>query len=415
MLREDQAAELLRRCEAAVGQRLTQVRAGLLNAEVRASAVWELLCIDAFAQIGPIAYERLAGASRPDLLLSVHGYSDFAIEAAYVYPRHWRNDRRAREFLSWVYGYAKVKNIPEVRISSHFFGDSTNPAGPVRDLPLEQEKNNVLRSEAFASFFAAIEQRPNEIHEALISPYTVRLKYDPSDNGPFVHGSSSVEESPLKVDQHGLYRALQTKARQHDPSDPYVICVGSDQSTAITRHVRPSGINERDAVAKLFGEYSRVSAVITVGLEDVVDQGFHRVAHSRSYQNPAAARPLQKAHIDALSKLNFNRWKFYFALEKWNSPDMSAFEKSAGPLGFAAREGSISMTIPTTILVDCLAGKTSLKEHYADPSGVTLLKCVEEGWEVVGCSFQAGDIQQALSSTVTLEFARAPERVYFGP
>jgi hypothetical protein len=414
MLKEDQAAELLRRCEIVVGQSLTKIRSALLDAEVRASAVWELLCIDAFSKLGHVAYERLSGYSRPDLLLSIQGCADVAIEAAYVYPRNWRNDRRARDVLQWVYSQAKVRNIPEFRISSHFFGDPTNRAGPVRNLPAQHDKNQVLRSEAFVSFFAAIAERPSEIHEATISPYSVRLKYDPSEVGQNVHGSSSVEESPTVVEEHALFRSLQTKARQHYPSVPYVVCVGTDQSTAITRHVGLFGINERDAVAEIFAEYSRVSAVITVGLEDSLSDGFRRVAMSRMYHNPRAANPLHPGHTAALLKLDFNRWKFYFALEKWDSTDMSAFEKSGGSLQFAPRKEGISMSIPTTVLVDCLAGKCALKDHYPDAPGISLLACVEDGWQVIGCSFSPGDIQQGKSSTITLDFARPGERVYFG-
>jgi hypothetical protein len=59
MLKQDQAAELLHRCELVLSQRLTQVRANLSNPALRASAVWELLCIDAFAQIGSVTTKLL--------------------------------------------------------------------------------------------------------------------------------------------------------------------------------------------------------------------------------------------------------------------------------------------------------------------------------------------------------------------
>jgi hypothetical protein len=414
MLKQDQAAELLRRCELVTGRKLASVRANLLNAALRASGVWELLCIDAFAQIGGVAYETQKGKSRPDLQLSIAGCPDVSIEAAYVYPRQWENDRRARDVALWVYATARERNILESRIAYYFFGDPTNVAGPIRNLPYQHERKKVLRSTPFVSFFEAIRQRPDEVHEVVVAPYSFGVKYDPSDAGPVPPGSS-VEEAPKIVNEHALYRSLEQKARQHNPSNPYIICAGSDQGTAITRHTNPAAITERDAVKAIFRKYSRLSAVIAVGVEDSLHNGFRREARSRLYRNPRAQTPLNAAHLEALSKLDFNRWKLYFALSKWDDGDTVGFARSAGHLEVAYRRGTVSMKIPSTVLVECLAGRTSLKEQYPESPDVKLLTCIEEGWDIVGCSFEPGHIEQAQSSAVTFEFARPPERVYFGP
>jgi hypothetical protein len=64
MLKDEQAAELLARCEAAVGKELLQVRGNLRNAVTRAAAVWELLVIEAAANIARIQYEPHPGGFR---------------------------------------------------------------------------------------------------------------------------------------------------------------------------------------------------------------------------------------------------------------------------------------------------------------------------------------------------------------
>ncbi len=74
-----------------------------------------------------------------------------------------------------------------------------------------------------------------------------------------------------------------------------------------------------------------------------------------------------------------------------------------------------SLTMPSNVLVDCLAGKTTLGKSFPDSPGHALLSCIEEGRQVVGCLFEGATIEQALSSRVTLILARPPERVYFGP
>lgn len=57
MLKEEQAAELLRRCESIAGRALKQTRGNLRRAETRAAAVWELVVSEAVAQLGRVELE----------------------------------------------------------------------------------------------------------------------------------------------------------------------------------------------------------------------------------------------------------------------------------------------------------------------------------------------------------------------
>jgi hypothetical protein len=416
MLKEDQAAELLARCERLLGRRLDQLRGRLKRAESRAAAVWELICIDAFSQIGAIDHEP-PGESSPDIVLRSLGNSVVWIEIAYLYPRFWENDRQARELLVWIYQEAARLKIPEARISSHFFGDNDNAAGPIRALPYMHEKSKVLALREVRDFFEAIGSQPKVSRSVTLAPYTVTLKYDPDAVGSGTHSSGVVEEQPTTVEEHALFRALREKTRQHKPDSPYVVCVGTDQNRAISRYGKSFGVTERHAVVEIFRTKPRVSAVIVVGIETSLahNSDFRPVAFSRLYQNPQAVRPLEPAHIDAFSNLDFNRWRFYFPLEKWEPSDDTHFHRSGGPLTMSdPRSGTISLTVPSTILVDCLAGRTSLGNEYPDrpDDSLRMLKCIEDGWQVIGCSFEPGSIEGGLSSRVMLVLCPPPERVF---
>ena len=411
MLKEDQAAALLARCEALLDRTLTQVRGNLKRAGTRAAAIWELICIDAFSQVGPLEHEPPGHGSAPDIVLLL-GSRPLWVEAAFLYPRFWKSERRERALLKLVYQEAARLNIPAVWISSRFFGDDRHPAGPRRKLPDLHEKPKVLGLPSLRTFFDGIRANPDQNHTTQLDPYTVQLTYDPNAPGPYIHGGGTVEEQPRTVEEHALFRVLSEKARQHRPDCPYVICIGSDQSRAISS-VSMSGIPEREAVHAFLRREPRVSAVIAVGIESNLDvhAARPRVARARVYQNSAALYPLKHAHIEDLQQLDFNRWKFYFALEKWEDDDLRDFRRSGGPLQMTAAGSHVLLTVPSTVLVDCLAGRATLRQEYGTTPDDPLLKLIDEGWEVVGCS-SPGRIEEGLSSTVTLELAPPRERVY---
>jgi hypothetical protein len=157
--------------------------------------------------------------------------------------------------------------------------------------------------------------------------------------------------------------------------------------------------------------------VVTIAIETslVREPGYQKRATGRIYSNEAAAHPLQQIQVDALMRLDFNRWAYYFPLEQWQSDDITDFKQLGGPLTVNDYKDTVSLSVPSTILVDCLAGKTTLKEHYPDSPGAKLLTCIEDGWLVVGSSFEPGAIEQGLASQVTLVLARPTASVYFKP
>src|SRR3989442_1484189 len=113
MLKEDQAAELLARCEQLLGRKLGQVRGNLRRAGTRAAAVWELLCIEAFSRVGPLEHEPPGHASSPDIVLRVAD-APLWIEVGFLYPRFWENERRGRALLGRIYKEADRLQIPAV-------------------------------------------------------------------------------------------------------------------------------------------------------------------------------------------------------------------------------------------------------------------------------------------------------------
>jgi hypothetical protein len=134
MLYEKQAADLLAECEKLAGARLEGVRGNLRHAQSRAAAVWELLVLEAAGQIGRIKYEPLEGAS-PDIELLAEGGETLWIEAAYLYPRFWREERRSDALIEWVYEMAEHRAIEAFKLRYQFTGDSSNAAGPIRTVP----------------------------------------------------------------------------------------------------------------------------------------------------------------------------------------------------------------------------------------------------------------------------------------
>ncbi|MHC4605274.1 MAG: hypothetical protein ACYS6W_18310 [Planctomycetota bacterium] len=159
MLKDDQAAELLRRCESIAGKKLSQVRGNLGQPQTRASAVWELLVLEAFSTIGKVEYEP-EGESCPDVMLIGDDIGAVWIEAAFLYPRFWRNDRKSDEIVRWIYELLNKNKIAAFKVSYHFHGDDANKAGPTKKLPQLHEKKSFLGCPELSAFLARIEHAP---------------------------------------------------------------------------------------------------------------------------------------------------------------------------------------------------------------------------------------------------------------
>lgn len=415
MLKQDQAAELLRRCESITGKRLSQTRGNLSKPETRAAAVWELLVLEAASYLGKVEYEP-EGKSCPDVQLIDDKIGLLWIEAAFLYPRFWKNDRKSSELTRWVYEEARNRGVDVVKISYKFYGDENHKAGPVKTLPELHEKKAVIGSSEFSDFFQKIKEHPDKEHHLDLSNYTFSLNYNPKAAGPYVTGSGVVEEAPKSINEHALYRALREKADQHKLNAPYIVCVGSDQSSALNSYPAPFGIRESDAIVSIFRKYPGVSAVLVVNIESEakVLSGFRNVAKPRSYINDKSIHPLSEAMLEKIKHLNFNRWKYSFNLQKWDPENKDIHKRIGGNLALRSTDSdNIVIEVPAKLVIESLAGRTNLIREYSRDKNDRLGRWLDEGWIIKSCTLKEGDIEKGEDAVVVFEFCEPPEEVYW--
>lgn len=234
MLKEEQAAELLRRCEAVAGRELRQVRGNLRKASTRAEAVWELIVVEAVAQLGCVEYESTQGG--PDVRLKLPSGRWVSIEVTYLHPRFDDEERRSSMVAHWMHdAVASIKPIPP-KIRCDFHGDDNRAAGPIRTLPLEQQRKQFLASKEVAQFLAAVAARPAEVHQVNLKDYSVTLTASQRMSGSlgFLNWGGSLQESPKIVNEHAAFRVLRAKLQQHKLDEPHLVCIGSDVSPVLS-------------------------------------------------------------------------------------------------------------------------------------------------------------------------------------
>jgi hypothetical protein len=65
------------------------------------------------------------------------------------------------------------------------------------------------------------------------------------------------------------------------------------------------------------------------------------------------------------------------------------------------------------IVVDALAGKTSLTEAFSLPQDHEITRALEEGWQVVSCRMIEGDVASGEASKLILELVPPPIAAYW--
>lgn len=414
MLKEEQAAELLVRCEAAVGKELSQVRGNLRNAETRAAAVWELLVIDAAFQIGFTEYEPHPGGS-PDIRLHIPQGRPVWIEVAFLYPRFWREERKSEEVINWIFQEAKRRGISPYKIQYCLDGNTENKAGPIRTLPELHKRKEFLKDSGISQFFDDICYVPNEQHTFALSQYSIALSYTPNASEPYLSGSGLVQESPKTVKEHAVYRALKNKVRQHFVNGPRIVCIGSDQSPVLSLFTAPGQPKVRDAVAAAFYESRSLTAAIVVQIETLfsVFGKFEQRARTDFFVNPNAKDLLTEKEVQAFRKLNFNRWRYTDALQKWDRKNNELFRRIRGSITSRFRGDGMEIEVPANILVDALAGKTNLLKEYGLSEDNSIARALNDGWVVKSCSLKSGNIEAGEAPKVVLGMVPPPFSVYW--
>lgn len=406
MLKEEQVAALLTRCEVNIGQCLDQVRGNLSRAENRSAAIWELLVLDASMELGSVEYEPHPGGS-PDIRMILPTGEKIWIEIAFLYPRFWKEERQSFEVSQWLREEANRRGIDGHKISCRFDGLRSR-SGFVRKLPLQHERKSFLKSTIISGFFNKIAANKAESVTFTHSDYTLSVTYSPQSN--FGSGGGLVQEAPTHYKDHALYRITKEKARQHDVPGVRLLCIGSDQSRALSDFVAPDCVNPSTALRHAFNETSSVTGVITVSIENRI-QAFGRIARDASaklYLNEKARVGLSELAKRAISKLNFNRWKYHHPLNKYDSPRDGLYRKLGGSLTVSTSNNSQLLKIPTSVLIEVLAGRTSLEQQY----GMDTSHLLSGAYRIISSSFEAGSPEKGEASSVTLEFARDFDAVF---
>lgn len=401
MLIEEQATELLQRCEALLGKELRQIRGDLRNDSTRAAAVWELIVIEAAANIGSIEHEPLPGSS-PDIRLHLPHGRTIWIEATYLYPRFWQRERQSEAVLRWLFSETKLRGISSGKIFIRLDGEQ-KPAGRIRKLPRLHEKNKLLNEPELISFYSHIASNPHDSHFCHIAPYTISIFYNPGDEGPHHSSGGLVQEAPISVREHAVYRKLKEKVKQHNVREPLVVCIGSDQSHALSRLQSHPSFN--DAVDAAFLKYHSLAAVIVVAIElkPAILEGVKRHVRGDLFINANAINPLTLDEVNSLSAMNFNRWKYVSPLPKFESSSTKRLCRVTGTFTWIPKAMGLEIEIPANIVVDALAGKTSLTKAYNLTKEHMLSRALSDGWVVKSCQLIEGKIEAGEAPKIVLE------------
>jgi hypothetical protein len=358
--------------------------------------------MEAASYIGQIEYEPEAGES-PDIRLHPKKGRKLWIEATYLYPRFWREEQRSDHVKQWLYKEAERRGIPFSKIHPRLDGKDTD-AGPILTLPAITERKQFLKEPEIIKFFQDIASKPAERHSSRLSRYTVSVSYSPSAQGPYGSSSGLQQESPKIVEEHAVYRVLNEKARKQKVPGPKIICIGSDQSPALSILNAPGRPTYRDGIRAALEKNRSISAVIIISIRTSAG-GFGMLktrAHEDFFLNDYADAPLTKEEAELLLKMDFNRWEYTFPLRKWGNSGAAGFHPVVGKLTWRWRGNSMEIEIPARIIVESLAGKTNIFREYRLSETDKIARAFNEGWAVESCTLKEGNIESGEGPKIVL-------------
>jgi hypothetical protein len=230
-----------------------------------------------------------------------------------------------------------------------------------------------------------------------------------------------VQETPKVVEEHAAYRAIREKLRQHKVNEPHLVCIGSDVSPVLSSVPLGWGIRLEQALSAAVQKSSELSGVLVVNIEQTAPAfgGVTRTARCTAYPIPNCRYPLTEDEWAFIRNLDLNRWKYTNSLPIKEVPPAHRVRHVSGPIQQSTSPGGqVKLTIPTNVLVDVLAGRTQLLSQCGgeeDNFGKSVAQCLQEGWSIIGCSFQDGDLQQGISASVEIELAPPYASVFWPP
>jgi hypothetical protein len=275
-----------------------------------------MIVFEASSQLGHVEYEDPSGG--PDLKLYFSEDRYAWIEIAYQNPRFEDEERRSRAVMEWV-NQERQRIGFAGSIRCDFFGELNNPAGPVRTLPSLHEKKVFLKDPEVFAFFSRLKDPLSAIHQVTLRRWTVTLTANP-EASQFLISGGTVQESPRIVLEHSIYRKLVKKRNQHKVEGPRVICIGSDSSRAVGLNQSHRLIDLESVISGAIPSGGSISAVIIVDIAVSLATFGVSVRKAAVQLYPIDAKltryPLSNEEFDVLASLDFNRWKYSFALNR---------------------------------------------------------------------------------------------------
>lgn len=238
MISERQARALLDDCEGRMGSPLSQLRQRLQRDAPRPD-LWELVVLDAvLAAEQSVEHEPHAGA--PDIVIGGPDEDRMFIECAWVTPPQGEDQERLHAFVNWVRRQI-LEHSPGIHLNLRL--EAINRDAPVRP-PSEHEWKSVTQTPDWESFIDAIRAggRPTL---ALDDDRNFEIIVEGRARGSIVSTSGLIFNTPDHPEDHPIYRAIRSKARQanqrhHEGGayEPLVLVIGADEGLA---YIDPMG------------------------------------------------------------------------------------------------------------------------------------------------------------------------------
>jgi hypothetical protein len=368
-----------------------------------------MMVIEAASDLGTIQHEPSSSGGAPDIhLRPLGGRRPLWIEAVYPDPPGWEELRRWDDVCSWLWAEARRQGIPIYKIEPRLDGGRGNKASALPKLPLQHERKEFLRRPEVVEFFEAIRANPDRFRCYTVSGFDITICYSPDAGGPFESSRRPAFDDPKTIDGHHVYKVLKRKAEQHEVAGPRVVCLGSDQIPSLLSRRSPGGPALSDAIEAVFAKHASLSAVIVFCADNIDRPGKGLV-----FRNPNAREPLMEEEVALLCTMNLNRWRRTFPLAKWEEPRHEGRCRVTGTITWQFGDRYVKIEIPANIVVEALAGKTSVAKELRLPQDDQFSRVFADAWVIEECSLKEGNIELGEAPKVVLRLVPPPPSVFW--
>lgn len=417
VLAEHQVRFLLEHCEEILGQELKQLRGNLQSKLHVRPAIWELILIDAAAELGPVKYEAATpGGKALDIFLDVDG--GLWIEAAFLEPRFAEVLDRQEKFTQRLRKAEREAGIAVGSIQRDFYG-AKSAAGFDVTVPHESELARVFRSPDMRAFLADVKAQPSG-HRRIdlgAAGVTVVLTYAGARSGPtFSVGGSPVLEAPRTVEEHALFRLLDEKGRKYRNAGithPVVIHVATERNPSVSRFYSVHTVPHRDAVAAALRKHAVISGVVLMWLESpmpVFGLAPPRQPRLEAFSNDDALHPLTERMRTLLPRMRFDRVDYGELWNEWEGATTAEqrLDRLGGSMNYRSTKEGYTVTIPADLLIQALGSTSSTNlidsEYRVDGPQNPFRRARSEGRPIVGMTLLPHDKRLRDPQMVEIEF-----------